>query len=309
VITGVSRSALTDAYIAELGQAIDDNMESMTEIIKDATQKITGYHSSQWSWCELTNTSVPGGVQWSCPTTTDSGVPPNQVLIALYNPSLVTHRVVSLPIHDSLYDVSVFEPIDGHSVAKAFVPAKAGVLCDYFNPHNSSACKLYVNYTVHGQHIGYLMLSRNTSRQGLLVQYQLKGASLISMPHGSLELLSIDPEDGAIFELTKKLYIGSFKFAFDLRYYLAYQGFEGSRAGASVFRPVSKDSLRYSNLTKVFVQRSDIVSQITLVYQDSDNETAVVKARMTFDSPLIEWDVNMETIPVTDQGKELIVSF
>jgi hypothetical protein len=52
------------------------------------------------------------------------------------------------------------------------------------------------------------------------------------------------------------------------------------------------------------------VSQITLVYRNSLNETAVVKARMTFDSPLIEWDVNLEEIPVSDgQGKEVKVEF
>jgi len=67
--------------------------------------------------------------------------------------------------------------------------------------------------------------------------------------------------------------------------------------------------LRYSKLANVFVQRSDLVSQLTLVYSDSDNETAVVKARMTFDTPLIEWDVNLETIPVNDTGKELVVIF
>ena len=30
---------------------------------------------------------------------------------------------------------------------------------------------------------------------------------------------------------------------------------------------------------------------------------------MTFDSPLVEWDVNLETIPVTDTGKEVTVNF
>lgn len=38
-------------------------------------------------------------------------------------------------------------------------------------------------------------------------------------------------------------------------------------------------------------------------------EIAVVKARMTFDSPLIEWDIALETIPVNDTGREVTVNF
>ena len=109
--------------------------------------------------------------------------------------------------------------------------------------------------------------------------------------------------------LQKKKYMNTFTFAFDLRYYLAYQGFEGSRSGATIFRPAMNETFRYSTLTNTFVQRSDLVSQITLVYRNAENETAVVKARMTFDSPLVEWDVNLETIPVTDTGKEVTVNF
>jgi hypothetical protein len=37
----------------------------------------------------------------------------------------------------------------------------AKVLCDNFNPHNKSNCVLYVNYTLHGHEIGYILLSRN----------------------------------------------------------------------------------------------------------------------------------------------------
>ena len=97
--------------------------------------------------------------------------------------------------------------------------------------------------------------------------------------------------------------------AFDLRYYEAYQGFDGSRSGATIFRPASNISTRYSNVTKFLVQQHDLVSQITIVYRNSENETAVVKARMTFDNPLIEWDVALETIPVKTKGKELTVNF
>ena len=104
--------------------------------------------------------------------------------------------------------------------------------------------------------------------------------------------------------------MNSYHIAFDLRYYPAYQGFEGSRAGASVFRPAQGESLRYSNLSQLLVQKSDLVSQLTLIFQNEKNESAVVKARMTFDSPLIEWEVNTEAVPVADgQGKEVTVNF
>jgi hypothetical protein len=47
-----------------------------------------------------------------------------------------------------------------------------------------------------------------------------------------------------------------------------------------------------------------------LIFENEKNESAVVKARMTFDSPLIDWEVNTQSIPVADnQGKEVMVNF
>lgn len=37
----------------------------------------------------------------------------------------------------------------------------------------------------------------------------------------------------------------NFELGFDLRYYPSYQGFEGTKSGASVFRPSTNESLRY----------------------------------------------------------------
>ena len=63
-------------------------------------------------------------------------------------------------------------------------------------------------------------------------------------------------------------------------------------------------------MTQILVQKSDLVSQITMIFDNKDGETAVVKARMTFDSPLIDWDVSVETVPVADKlGKEVTVNF
>lgn len=100
--------------------------------------------------------------------------------------------------------------------------------------------------------------------------------------------------------------MSSYHFSFDLRYYPSYQGFEGSKSGASVFRPSLNESLRYANLTIISVHKHPVVSQITLTYKD----LAVVTARLNFDSPLVEWDVKLSPIPVGDkQGKEVTVNF
>jgi hypothetical protein len=191
VITGVSRSGVDSAYIERIRDAVEENMAKMADLIDEQTYYITGFESkgNVWKWCQLTNASVPGGVQWSCPTTlTDPKGnhthAPDQVLIALYNPSLVTHRVVSVPIFDALYDVSVYQPGGSLHFREDFSRAtNARVLCDYFNPHNESSCVLFVNYTVPGQHLGYLVLKRNTSAQGMLVSYQMKGSPKIETPH------------------------------------------------------------------------------------------------------------------------------
>ncbi len=145
-----------------------------------------------------------------------------------------------------------------------------------------------------------------------LVPYQMKGIRdiVIQNPHQYLQYLKFDEEDGAVFRIQKIVYMTGYHVAFDLRYYPAYQGFEGSRSGATIFRPSQNASLRYSNITQVLLQKSDLVSQITLLYDNAKGEQATVKARLTFDSPLIEWEVSLEEVPVADRrGKEVTVNF
>ena len=73
-------------------------------------------------------------------------------MIAVYNPSLVTRRVVAIPVPDGLFNVKVYDRRGGSLFRDDVHPAEgAAVLCDYFDPHNSTQCTLYVNYTVHGQ--------------------------------------------------------------------------------------------------------------------------------------------------------------
>jgi hypothetical protein len=64
---------------------------------------------------------------------------------------LHTKKIVSIPVPDGLYNVSVYRKGGGQIVRNDFQPAdNAAVLCDYFNPHNETSCTLYVNYTVPG---------------------------------------------------------------------------------------------------------------------------------------------------------------
>lgn len=108
-------------------------------------------------------------------------------------------------------------------------------------------------------------------------------------------------------------YSTTFHLAFDVRYYRAYQGFDGTRGGAKIFRPDATESYRFcsnSDLLRVYYQQTDVVSQITLLYQCQGTSNVVVKARMFANDPVIEWDVKTDEIPISyGVGKELVVSF
>jgi len=60
--------------------------------------------------------------------------------------------------------------------------------------------------------------------------------------------------------LSKKAYIQDYQFGFDIRYFPSYQGFSGTRGGASVFRPAISESMNYcrpiDNSTKYFMEGS-----------------------------------------------------
>ena len=110
--------------------------------------------------------------------------------------------------------------------------------------------------------------------------------------------------------LQKKKYIENYHFGFDLRYYQSYQGFEGSRSGAAIFRPASNHSLRYSNLSHWYYQVGSVVSQITLEFVDEHTkESATVKAKIYPFESMIEWDVQVDEIPHSEVGKEVTVNF
>jgi hypothetical protein len=116
---------------------------------------------------------------------------------------------VAIPIYDANYDVFIFNSTDSGLKAPTMrqhfqKTEHAKVLCDNFNPHNKSNCVLYVNYTLHGHEIGYLLLSRNLKAgNDLLVPYQMKGIKeyMIENDHQHLEFKRWDSEDGALFTI------------------------------------------------------------------------------------------------------------
>jgi len=113
-----------------------------------------------------------------------------------------------------------------------------------------------------------------------------------------------------MFYVVKKAYMDNFKLGFDLRYYKSYQGFSGSRSGAAIFKPENKTSERFGKLTSVVFHVSDLLSQVTLIYNDTKtNEYAAVKARVFKDSNLIEFDVTIGPLSKAQHGKEVVVVF
>lgn len=57
-------------------------------------------------------------------------------------------------------------------------------------------------------------------------------------------------------------------------------------------------------------RQSDIVSEMHLVYSSEETgATAVVYARLFDDSPVMEWEVTLGSIPNTGQGTEVTINF
>ena len=120
-------------------------------------------------------------------------------------------------------------------------------------------------------------------------------------------------KEGAEFTLIKKGYSQNYSFGFDIRYFPAYQGFNGTRGGASVFRPATSESLNYcapsANSTSYFME-GEAASQLTLEFDCPENTKAMVKVRLYANDPVIEWDVKTDSIGVADgHGKDVVLNF
>ena len=103
-------------------------------------------------------------------------------MVAVYNPSLATRRTVAIPIPDGQYNVNVYQPSPGSVQIDDFPAANgANVICE------ASRCTLFVNYTVPGQQIGFVFLTRNLTQRGLIIQPIMKDASRIDSDHAYLQ--------------------------------------------------------------------------------------------------------------------------
>ena len=125
-----------------------------------------------------------------------------------------------------------------------------------------------------------------------------------------LQFQQKDSNGLAVFLLQKRDVMTSYNFDFSLRYYPAYQGYQGSRSGASIFRPAVNESRIYSNLSDFYYQEGPVCSQITLKYYNSTNkESGVAKARVYSDSKIVEWVITIDEIPISYVGKEVTTNF
>lgn len=84
-----------------------------------------------------------------------------------------------------------------------------------------------------------------------------------------MQYKGLDMEHGSMFLVQKKNYINNYQIGVDLRYYKSYQGFSGSRSGAAIFKAQDKETERFSKVSQVFYHISEIVSQITIIYNDT----------------------------------------
>lgn len=189
------------------------------------------------------------------------------------------------------YTVSVF-----NYTAKQFLPANASMLCDAENATHEN-CWLHVKQQVHGHSLGFIMVKKNNTGTVRQSQRKLKAENITIENDVQKLVYKGYGKEGAEFNLIKKGYSQSYSFGFDIRHYPAYQGFNGTRGGASVFRPAISESLNYcalsANSTKYFME-GEAASQLTLEYDCPENTKAMVKVRLYANDPVIEWDVKTD---------------
>lgn len=169
---------------------------------------------------------------------------------------------------------------------------------------------MYVLSEIDGHQIGFVEISFDpestavTNKQkSKKDEFQVENAKQIVYFKGKSQ------DQGAIMQIQKKSSIESYRFAFDLRYYPAYQGFQGTREGAYIFKPVN-ESQPFSKISEVFYHVGPVLNQITLEYRDPvSNHSATVIARLFEGETMIEWDVQIDELPESKQGLDITVNF
>jgi hypothetical protein len=185
------------------------------------------------------------------------------MMVAVFNPAThyINHTVVAVP-HGNI-SVRVYN-VENNT----FDEAVAGVVCDN-ELDGTPNCQLYVRHTVFGNSIGFLQLRYNSTANITATQLT-DGKFKIENDIQYLQYQGEDENLGSTFLIQKKIYMDNFRFGIDLRYYPSYQGFQGSRSGAAIFKPATNESLRYSKVQSIYYQLTPVVSQITIVYNDTE---------------------------------------
>jgi len=150
-----------------------------------------------------------------------------------------------------------------------------------------------------GHSLNFMLVQKNDSVDPIV---ETTNATVLENSFQTVEYQGFDSQIGHSFLIQKKGQITSFNLGLELRYYPSYQGFEGTRSGASVFRPSINESLAYCNETpkQVSYQTSVTVSQIKLLFECLGGSNATVKGKLYFDDPVIEWEVTTDAIWVGD---------
>jgi len=71
----------------------------------------------------------------------------------------------------------------------------------------------------------------------------------------------------------------------------------------------TSENIRYSQFQGCAIYESTIVNQITFYYYNAQNETARLVFRGFKTRPFSEWTLKLGSIPLTTQGKEVVIQF
>ncbi|CDW90125.1 glycosyl hydrolases family 38 protein [Stylonychia lemnae] len=304
---GTGKQAVANNYAKRMASSIESNNQLFSKIIGEAAQALAGVNANQdWEWCFRENNTY-----LECPISKHSTDSKLNMVVGVYNPSALTQNIVSIAVPHANIDVKRFNQTQSKMV---FENANAAVICEDETQEDGSTvknCWLYVESEIDGHQVGLITIVYD-AEANLEVQKQTQGDITIENQYESLTYGGYAQDIGAEFSLEKKEYEQEFTLSFDLRYWPSYQGTGRQVSGVYIFAPDSftPDSLSYSKIDSVYFMKSDVIQQITLVYNDPESkQRATVKIRLYKYSRTSEWNVKTESIPLTTQGQEVTVNF
>lgn len=126
----------------------------------------------------------------------------------------------------------------------------------------------------------------------------------LSTKYEIINYAGVNKSDGAMkFLIEKFAYDTNFYLEFNLKYWPSLQNDPNNQSsGAYLFRVKKgvKESIPYSKVSKLKYVKTNVVSQITIDYDNGEGEKATVRIKMYQKRPFGEWDVKLEGIPLSD---------